>query len=333
DLSANVIQDGVVYLHSNNHKIAQSTGTSRSQAQNIQQYSFIDGDNYIPGDSGEWCHQYGGFKCNYSIDINNQGNLIDTVNSSDPENATADHNTLWNQTSGVVGETAGSATQLQEYYDNIFDHPANAASSFCSTYEAGIVQASAYITQTVGNEDNNLYYGFPNTGDIGARSCTLSGQVGLVYKGIWGMPQSVRGSLSSKTVTGVSGNQITCSGCNFTQSGESGVQLYDVFYNTNDKTFATVVSVDSSTAATLTSTASLTTGAGHNTFTVYKEPWATPALIGSATNRGANDIHAPAQFFNPGDGTCPWYNKVTGASLSCQLTASSSSSVTPFLTI
>jgi hypothetical protein len=71
-------------------------------------------------------------------------------------------------------------------------------------------------------------------------------------------------------------------------------------WNTNDHAFSFVVSVVSRTAITLTNLARLTTGTGHNAFTVYKGFWADHSAYGSATNRGLHDMHLSAGFYNPG---------------------------------
>ena len=69
--------------------------------------------------------------------------------------------------------------------------------------------------------------------------------LGASYQGeIFSFPTSVRDTLSSKTVTGISGSQIARSSCDFSQGTDSTVQNNDTVWNTNDHAFSFVVSVD-----------------------------------------------------------------------------------------
>ena len=331
--STNYYQNSVNLTHGANPHFHNQSGTGGTGADNYFQYNFYDGNNYMPGDSGEMCHDAGTLHCIHNIDIDADGNLENTQAN---QSMIIDNNTLFNQTGISAGETAGSATELQEVYDNVFDHPVYLISSGsqCYTYENAVHRQTQFASQTNFRDDNNAYYGMPNTSDFNSRQCpTQPGSIAPYYTFI-DQGFSYRNALGTKVSTtgtgtvNAGGIELDYATGGFTGgTGDNLVQVNDVvsYGASNPGTgWATVKAINSNTQLILNNPATLgpngsgpVTIASGNQFSLQKNPWSPAVVMGSATDRGLHDFHASPSFVNAGDDICHWYNDTFAAGLTC----------------
>ena len=341
-MSDSTIQDSAFFLNNPNGHNLIATGSTAGGGANYYQYLFTDGGFYINSginDSGELCHGNYTVYCQHNILVNSNQNVVDTTSVNDSDHVL--NNTLYNQVGMALGENSGSATEVYEVYDNLqmFPPATFGWTSSCAAYYgfwSAVANGSPnwFLSQTYGYEDNNGYYGFANSSDPGSGTCTVqTGGQGVVYKGIFAIGFQPRDKAvnTDKAMT-LSGTTLTCATCNFTSGGDETVLVNDAVFNTTTKTAWTNVAPGSITATSLVlaSTSGFTSG---DHITVMKGPWANGNAIGSATNYGAHDIHANANFFNPGDAVCPWYNRTAGTALTCLTSPSGTSNAATAIAI
>jgi hypothetical protein len=341
-LANSVWQNSAFYVRGNNPHLFNSTAASAS-TMDIWQYNLMDGDMYVPGDSGEVCHSGGTWSCLHNININGNGNLTNTQN---PQAISADNNLQWNQASASIGETTANALELTEAYDNLFQCPLclgdqvtfpATSPTQCTSYNSGINEQNTFTPQTNLNEDNNWKFNFPNEGDPYSQTCTQVVQGGIYpYMGIFAVGNATyRGATAffNKASTGTTGTgcpaacELDYSVGGFTTgTGDQPVQVNDFVWNVTNSQWTTVKTVVSNTQLILNAgpLASFTIASG-NSFTIQKGIWADHSAIGSATNRGLHDVHADARFYSPFVSICTWYNSI-GNLLTCptQITGSGS---------
>ena len=236
------ITDSIFDVFGNNIHTIVGLGTSRSSTPNHYDYNFITGEGYEPGDSGEYVAPTGPATASYNILVNGNQNLM-VLNQAATEVLTAEHNTLYRQSSGYTGDTANVAGTFVSWQYNAMSLPFfNLSGGKCNNYMAGIAGGTAFVSFTGLVMNNNGYWQMPNSGDTGADTCTPPTGTGVGGLGTFPgggpvqMSETVRGTIASKTATsGTTAGTLVCSGCTgttgFQQAGELAVLHGDIVWD------------------------------------------------------------------------------------------------------
>jgi hypothetical protein len=299
------VQDNVYYAHFGNpHHIAESTAGGGSP--NLYTRNVCDGDNYVPGDPGDFVLGANGSETvSFNLNINACGTLITALSASSV--FTVLNNTMYNSFGISLGETNGSATQLAAFRNNLTVNPNSAAGVGGNDYD-GVHTQSFFIRQSALVLDYNGFWQMPGSADIGAPASAVPallthptlGQIGYVR-----VPLAVVGSQSAKSATaGTTTTTVICTGCSFTQAGELGVIPGDFVLDTTSNLYDTVASITNATTLVLTN--GISTMASGRTFDVRKDYKNTSGAKYGDANFGANDLHANPQFTDPTRTLAKW---------------------------
>lgn len=223
-LSTNTLVNHIsLQRHANQHHLAEVNATN-ALTENIFDGVICDGDGYVDVDAGDCISPARKSIIRNSMTINSAGTLV-TLGTSD---ASADitNNTSHGAFHIAVGETHGSATQLGTVKNNLF-----------VSQGAGLLQLSAFVTQTGFVLKNNAYWDMTTASNIdyGGNNTYLSeatynpwwgsGSYGDVDKGSGDVAVSpafvdstrtVRGYGSWASVEAVAREMITINGIDYT---------------------------------------------------------------------------------------------------------------------
>ena len=322
------ITDSIFDVFGNNAHTIVGLGASRSSTSNHYDYNFITGEGYEPGDSGEYVDPTGPTTASYNILVNGNQNLM-VLNQAATEVLTAEHNTLYRQSSGYTGDTANAATTFVSWQYNAMSLPFyNLSSGKCSSYMSGITGGQSLVSFTGLTMNNNGYWQMPNSGDTGADTCTPPTGTGIGGLGTFPgagpiqMSQTIRGTVANKAATaGTTAGTLVCSGCTgttgFQQAGELAVEHGDIVWDITKAGCAYVNTItNGTTLVTATGTNCTVVPASGDNFDIRKT-WENPGYYyGENAAYGLNDIHAVFSYANSGVDTCDWYNTL-GGGLTC----------------
>lgn len=304
-MSASVVQDSILYVHYVNQHDFVDGLTGNALASNIYRRTICDGDGFWNTDAGDMMNGAATTTFQYSLDINSCGTTWTLANSG--QSLIMQNLTTYKSFGGSIGETTGAAGQVQSYTNSLMVLPSTQEGANQPDND-GLHQRTAFIRQSSFTMDFNGFWQMPGSGDSGANAAnvpTLLTNSSLGILGYMFFPQAVVGSQSGKSATaGSDTTHVVCTGCNFTQSGELGVQVGDFVIDTGSNLYAQVSVITDATHLTLASAISgFTSG---RTFDVRKDYWNTSGAQYGDNNRGQHDIHANPNFRDPTRTIATW---------------------------
>lgn len=152
-LSTNTLANHIsLQRYANQHHIEEYDATN-ALAENIFDGVICDGDGYVESDAGDCMSPARQSIIRNSMTINSAGTLITLGRSGSSADIT--NNTSHGAFHIAAGETSGSATQLGIVKNNLF-----------VSQGAGLLQLSAFVTQTGFVLKNNAYWDMTNASNI-----------------------------------------------------------------------------------------------------------------------------------------------------------------------
>ena len=152
--AGNMITDIVSLLrYPNQHHLQDSATLNAAGVLNTISGLICDGDDYYSIDAGDCVSVFGPLKISNSINLNKGGTLASITGA----NAITDleNNTVYGSYHTAVGETAGSASQIRLFRNNI-----------SASLGSGLKQISAFVSQTDFTLSHNAYYDMTTSTNI-----------------------------------------------------------------------------------------------------------------------------------------------------------------------